>query len=62
MPDNAFHGPIAEFADEMIILSDSVVHAKAGDRANVKVCQPGTWNVRMVVESVLAMLTTVCQF
>ena len=61
VPDNAFHGLIAEFSDEMIILADTGFHAKAGDPPNLKVCKRGTWNVRMVVEHVLALLTTVCQ-
>lgn len=61
-PDNAFQGLIAEFADEMVILGDTGFHAKGGDPPNLKVCKWGTWNVRMTVESVLAMLTTVCQF
>jgi hypothetical protein len=28
----------------------------------MKACPRGTWNVRMVVETVLSMLTTVCPF
>ena len=28
----------------------------------MKVCQGGTWNVRMVVETVLSMLTTIFHF
>jgi hypothetical membrane protein len=28
----------------------------------MKVCPRGTWNVRMIVEGVLSMLTTVCHF
>ena len=31
-----------------------------GDCANMQVCQRGTWNTQMVVETVLSMLTTVC--
>jgi len=53
VPDNAFHGLIAEFADEMIILGDIGFHAKDGDPPNLKVCKRGRWNVRMVVETVL---------
>lgn len=60
VPDNAFHDLIAEFADEMIILGDTGFHAKDGDPPNLKVCKRGRWNVRMVVEQVLSMLTTVC--
>ncbi len=44
----------------MIVLTDRGFHAKTGDPANRKVCQRGTWNVRMLVETVLSMLTTVC--
>lgn len=58
--DNAFHGLISEFADEMLILGDTGFHATAGDPPNLKVCKRGTWNVRMVVEQVLSLLTTVC--
>lgn len=58
--DNAFHQLIADFQDEMVILTDMGFHAKAGDPPNMKVCPRGTWNGRMVVEIVLSMLTTVC--
>jgi hypothetical protein len=60
--DNAFHQLIRDFQDEMVILTDTTFHARRGDPPNQKVCQRGTWNVRMVVETVLSMLTTVCQF
>lgn len=59
--DNAFQPLIAEFADEMIILADTGFHAKTGDPANMQLCRRGTKNVRMVVETVLSMLTTVCR-
>lgn len=59
--DSSFQPLIARFAEEMIVLTDSHFHAKAGDPPNMKVCAPRTWNVRMVVETVLSMVTTVCQ-
>lgn len=59
--DTAFQPLITEFADEMIILADSGFHAKTGDPANLQICQRGTRNVRMVIETVLSMLTTVCR-
>jgi hypothetical protein len=59
--DTAFHPLLAEFRDEMVILTDSGFHAKSGDPSNVKVCQRGTWHGRMVVETVLSLLTTVCK-
>jgi hypothetical protein len=59
--DAVFHPLIADFADEMVVLTDMGFHAKTGDPANMKPCPRGTWNVRMIVETVLAMLTRVCQ-
>ncbi len=59
-PDNAFRDLIADFQDEMVILTDTAFHAATGDPPNHKVCKRGTWNMRMVVETVLSMLTTVC--
>ncbi len=60
--DAIFHPLIADFQDEMVVLTDTGFHAKTGDPLNMKPCKRGTWNVRMVVETVLAMLTTVCHF
>jgi hypothetical protein len=60
--DATFHPLIEQFAEEMVVLTDTNFHAKTGDPPNMKVCPRGTWNVRMIVEQVLAMLTTVCHF
>ena len=49
-----------KYEGEMMILSDQGFPTKAGDPANLKICKHGQWNERMVVESVFAMLTTVC--
>ncbi len=43
------------------ILADTGCHAKTGDAANLQLCQRGTRNVWMVIETVLSMLTTVCR-
>jgi hypothetical protein len=58
--DTHFQPLIAQFDNRMIVLTDTGFHAKTGDPANMKVCQRGTWNTRMLVETVLSMLTTVC--
>jgi len=60
--DTVFHSLIERFKDEMIILGDSGFHAKNGDPPNLKICPRGEWNNRMVVETVLSMLTTICHF
>ncbi len=53
---------VARFVDEMVVLTDTGFHSQDGDPPNMKVCPRGTWNVRMIVESVLSMLTTVGHF
>jgi hypothetical protein len=60
--DTVFQALIRDFAEEMVVLTDTGFHAKTGDPPNMKPCARGTWNVRMVVETVLSMLTTVCHF
>jgi hypothetical protein len=59
-PDSAFHPLIEEFDGQMIVLSDTAFHAKDGDPPNLKLCERGTWKTRMLVETVLSMLTGVC--
>ncbi len=60
--DKSFQSLVERFAEEMVVLTDSGFHGREGDPPNMKVCQRGTWNVRMVVETVLSMLTVVCHF
>ena len=70
LADKVFHPLIAQFVHptdtgesvDMIVLTDPGFHAKEGDPPNMKVCPKGTWNVRMVVETVLSMLTNICHF
>jgi hypothetical protein len=57
--DTHFQPLIAQFNDRMIVLTDMGFHAQPGDPANMKVCPRGSWNTRMLVETVLSMLTTV---
>jgi hypothetical protein len=57
--DVYFHPLIAQFGDTMIVLTDTGFHAKTGDPVNMKVCQRGTWNGRMLVETIFSLLTTV---
>jgi hypothetical protein len=57
--DTHFHPLIIQFDGQMLVLTDTGFHAKTGDPANMKVCPRGTWNTRMLVETVLSMLTTV---
>ena len=58
--DQAFRPLIAQFAEQMVVLVDTGFHGHAFDPANMKVCKRGAWNTRMLIETVLSMLTTVC--
>src|SRR5881409_2506991 len=58
--DNTFQWLIREFEECMIVLSDTGFHAAEGDPSNLKLCQRGEWEDRMLVETVLSMLTLVC--
>jgi hypothetical protein len=60
--DNTFQWLIRQFEDQMIVLSDTAFHAAEGDPANLKLCQRGAWEDRILVETVLSMLTLVCHF
>jgi hypothetical protein len=46
----------------MIVLSDTGCHAAEGDPANLTLGQRGEWQDRILVETVLFMLTVICHF
>jgi hypothetical protein len=53
---------IRRFEEQMIVLSDTGFHAAEGDPSNLKLCQRGEWEDRMLVETVFSMLTLVSHF
>ena len=60
--DTTFRPLIERYDGQMLILSDQGFHAKGGDPPNLKVCERGKWNDRMVVETFFSVLTNVCRF
>jgi len=60
--DNTLQWLIRQFEERMIILSDTAFHATEGDPTNLKLCQRGEWQDRMLVETVLSMLTLITHF
>ena len=60
--DNTLQGLIRQCEDQRMILSDRAFQAAAGDPTNLKLCPRGAWGDRMLVETVLSMLTLVCHF
>lgn len=59
-PDPYFQPLIEAGEDRMVVLGDIGFHTAAGDPSNLKLCRRGEWNTRMLVETVLSMLTGVC--
>src|SRR5438105_6826259 len=55
--DNTFQWLIRPFEEQMIVLSDTGFHAAEGDPTNLKLCQRGAWEDRMLVETVVWMLS-----
>jgi hypothetical protein len=60
--DTRFQHLIQRFEDQMVVLGDTGFHAREGDPSNLKLCKRGEWNERMMVETVLSMLTLVWHF
>jgi hypothetical protein len=75
--DTAFHPLIRKFEDRMIVLADHGFYSRKGigqgksgwarpnpqhNPSNLKVCKSTQWGSRMLVETVLSMLTVVCHF
>ena len=58
--DTWFHPIIEVFEPYMVVLGDTGFHAETGDPSNLKLCHRGEWNDRMLIETVLSMLTQVC--
>jgi hypothetical protein len=59
--DQTFAPLVERFAGQTITLADSGFHAAAGDPANLKICPRGTWNERMLIETVLSLVHRVCR-
>ena len=60
-PDNVFQDSlIKQYEDRMIVMTDSHFWKKTDNCSNIKPCKRGTWNVRMVVETVFSLLDNVC--
>jgi hypothetical protein len=59
-PDQDFHPLIEALQDESIVLSDLGFRCAKGIPPNLKLCAKGTWNDRMVVETIFSMLTIIC--
>lgn len=59
---SAFQELVDKFCDDMVIFSDTGFNKQDWQPQNLRICPRGVWNVRMVVETVLSMLTYICRF
>lgn len=59
---SAFQHLVDKFNQDMVIFSDTGFDKVDWQPTNLRLCQRGEWNVRMVIETVLSMLTYICQF
>jgi len=50
--DADFQHLAEKVVEEMMLLADTHFRAKDGDPPNLKICPRGTWNDRMVIETV----------
>ena len=57
--DQTFLPLLGNYDGQMIVLADTGFQRAKGVPANVKLCRRGEWNVRMMVETTFAMITTV---
>jgi hypothetical protein len=58
----AFQQLVDDVADQMVVFADMSFEKKDWHPTNLCLCKRGEWNVRMVVETVLSMLTYICNF
>jgi hypothetical protein len=48
--------------DHMVVFSDEGFEKVDWNPQNLRICQRGEWNSRMLIETILSMLTTICHF
>jgi hypothetical protein len=58
----AFQGIAERNAENMVVFVDEGFVKKDWHPDNLAICKRGEWNTRMIVETVLSMLTLVCHF
>ena len=59
---SAFQHVVEGVLDDMVFFADMGFAKKDWHPHNLRLCQRGEWNVRMMIETTLSMLTLVCHF
>jgi hypothetical protein len=58
----SFQHLVDDVADQMVVFSDESFAKTDWSPTNLRICKRGEWNSRMMIETVLSMLTTICHF
>jgi hypothetical protein len=59
---STFQRLVDDVADHMVVFSDTAFAKVDWHPTNLRLCKRGEWNVRMLIETILSMLTYVCDF
>ena len=59
---SAFQGMVEDVAEEMVVFADPQFEKQDWFPTNLKICPKGTWNDRMMIETLLSLLTRICHF
>lgn len=59
---SAFQHLVDDVADHMVVFADTHFGKKDWHPTNLRLCKRGEWNSRMLIETMLSMLTVVCHF
>jgi hypothetical protein len=59
---SAFQDQVDNLADKTVVFSDTGFEKQDRRPTNLRTCKRGEWNVRMAAETVLSMLTYICDF
>ncbi len=59
---SAFQALVDAVRDKMVVFADTGFAKSDWHPTNLKLCQRGEWNTRMLIETVLSMFTLVCHF
>ena len=59
---SAFQHIVDAVADSMVVFADTEFAKVDWEPTNLRICQVGEWNDRMMIETTLSMLTLICHF
>lgn len=59
--DQEFLPLVEKVCEQMIVLADTGFRRKINQPENLKICQRGQWNDRMLIETIFSLLSQVCK-